>query len=210
MEKSALKVWGLSLGQWPSGPESTLHYLGFKFWSKTFPVHFKHTTNCDFAKISKTETNHPTGIFSHISICGLAQKRLISTEWITYKSNYFIQEYHKNTTKFFYFFFSFKPLLQVPHLLLAALCKSTSLTCGKECFTRAGKGKKNTKKVEAGYVKEPRYGKCVWTIDYSNVMSLSVDCVHWVCNFKTFVLAQFHILKTHVMVRFQHLWYVIY
>ena len=26
----------------------------------------------------------PTGIFSHISIWGLAQKRLISIEWITY------------------------------------------------------------------------------------------------------------------------------
>ena len=36
-----------------------------------------------FCKNLKIAKNHPTGIFSHISIWSLAQKRLILIEWIT-------------------------------------------------------------------------------------------------------------------------------
>ncbi len=63
-----------------------LHHLGFKFWSKTFTHRFITHNNYDFVKISKLIKVTPKGIFSHISIWGLAQKRLISIEWITYGS----------------------------------------------------------------------------------------------------------------------------
>ena len=36
--------------------------VSFKFWSKTFIVHLKHTNNYDFAQISKLGKNRPTGI----------------------------------------------------------------------------------------------------------------------------------------------------
>ncbi len=60
-----------------------LHHLGFKFWSKTFTHWFITHNNYDFAKISKLTKITHKGIFGHISIWCLAQKRLISIEWIT-------------------------------------------------------------------------------------------------------------------------------
>ncbi len=65
---------------------SKFHHLGFKFLSKPFTVQLKHKNNYDFAKISKSKKITPTHIFSHMSIWGLAQKRLISIEWITYNN----------------------------------------------------------------------------------------------------------------------------
>ncbi len=62
-------------------------HLGFKFHSKTLkvPVPLKYINDYDFAEISKSgEKNDPTGIFSHISILGLAQKHMILIEWIIY------------------------------------------------------------------------------------------------------------------------------
>ncbi len=81
LSKFAIYHWvNGQLGQ----KSSKLHHLGFKCQSKTFTVYLKDVKNYDFAEISKSNKMTPTGIFSHISISGLAQKRLISTEWITF------------------------------------------------------------------------------------------------------------------------------
>ena len=70
------------------GPKSSkLHNLSFKFWSKTFILHFKHINDYDIAKISKSQKVTLTHIFSRFSIFGVwccTQKHLSLIEWITY------------------------------------------------------------------------------------------------------------------------------
>ena len=76
MEKSAFKVWGLSMSQ------LLVRYQNYTIYASDFDL--KHINNNDFAKVSKLQKITTTSTFSCITVWGLAQKRLVLKEWITF------------------------------------------------------------------------------------------------------------------------------
>ena len=91
MEKLAFELWGLSLGQLPTGQEIIkitpfkLQLLISNFHST---VHLICHDDDDFANISKTQKISPQVFPAIISVWGLAQKHLILIEWITNNPTY--------------------------------------------------------------------------------------------------------------------------
>ncbi len=62
---------------------SKLHHLSFKFLISNFHSTFTTHERLWLCKNPKMAKKHPTGIFDHASVWGLAQKCLILIDWIT-------------------------------------------------------------------------------------------------------------------------------